>query len=262
LRPFSVAKTEGALVEVSLDCALFNDLSAYGPDTLGSRRSLMVYELEARRDRRYLATLLQTQRLAELREELNFGLQDFSPQQLGLELLREPHANPRGEQAMTVGAVWFPSSPVQPMSGAARVSGNEVRAPQIEVRNTSHKMVRSVDMGWIVRDDRGRDFVAGSVAAALQLGPVQTGRMTELGTLRFSHPTGQPMIIDAVTAFVNDVEFADGKVWIPTRTDIEAGTSNPVLRRALTTSPEQQRLAEIYRRKGVGGLAEELRRLN
>jgi len=262
LRPFSVAKSEGALVQVSLDCALFNDLSAYGPDTLGSRRALMVYELEARRDRRYLAYLLQTQRLAQLREELNFGLPDFSPQQLGLELLREPRTISRREQPVTVGAVSFPSSPVQTMSGAARVSGNEVRGPQIDVRNTSQKIVRSIDMGWIVRDDRGRDFIAGSVPARMQLGPVQTGTMMEPGTLRFSHPTGQPMVIDALMAFVNDVEFADGKLWIPSRVDIDEATSDPMLRRALGASPEQQRLAEIYRRKGISGLAEELRRLN
>jgi hypothetical protein len=262
LRPFSVAKSEGALVHVSLDCALFSDLTAYGPNTLGSRRALMVYELEARRDRRYLASLLQTQRLAELREELNFGLQDFSPQQLGLELLREPHGASRREQPVSVGAVSFPSAPVQTVSGAARVAGNEVRGPQIDVRNTSQKMVRSIDMGWIVRDERGRDFVAGSVPARMQLGPVQTGTMTEPGTLRFSHPTGQPMVIDALMAFVNDVEFADGKLWIPTRVDIDEATSDPMLRRALGTSPEQQRLAEIYRRKGISGLAEELRRLN
>lgn len=262
LRPFSVAKSEGALVQVSLDCALFNDLSAYGADTLGSRRALMVYELEARRDRRYLAYLLQTQRLAQLREELNFGLPDFSPQQLGLELLRGPRAISRREQPVTVGAVSFPSSPVQTMSGAARVAGNEVRGPQIDVRNTSQKMVRSIDMGWIVRDDRGRDFIAGSVPARMQLGPVQTGTMMEPGTLRFSHSTGQPMVIDALMAFVNDVEFADGKLWIPSRVDIDEATSDPMLRRALGASPEQQRLAEIYRRKGISGLAEELRRLN
>ncbi len=262
LRPFTVAKTEGALVQVSLDCALFNDLSAYGPDTLGSRRALMVYELEARRDRKYLAMLLQTQRLAELREELNFGLEDITPQQLGLELLREPRASLQRGAPVTVGAVSFPSSPVQPISGAAHLAGNEMRAPEIEVKNTSRKTVRSIDMGWIVRDDRGRDFIAGSVPAALQLAPVQTAQMTEPGTLRFSHPTGQPMIIDAVTAFVNDVEFSDGKLWIPTRSDIEQGTSDPILRRALASSPEQQRLAEIYRRKGISGLAEELRRVN
>ena len=140
--------------------------------------------------------------------------------------------------------------------------GNEVRAPQIEIKNTSQKTVRSIDMGWIVRDERGRDFVAGSVPAALNLGPVQTRSMTESGTLRFSHPAGQPMTIEGLTAFVNDVEFSDGKLWIPSRVDIEEATSDPVLRRALATSPEQQRLAEIYRRKSINGLAQELKRVN
>ena len=96
----------------------------------------------------------------------------------------------------------------------------------------------------------------------MQLGPIQTGTMTEPATLRFSHPTGQPMVIDALMAFVNDVEFADGKLWIPSRADIAQATTDPLLRRALAASPEQQRLAEVYRRKGVSGLAEELKKLN
>lgn len=262
LRPFNVGKSEGAIVQVSLDCALFSDLTAYGPDKLNSRRALMVYELEARRDRRYLASLLQAGKVAQLREELNFGLQDLNPQQLGLELLHDPRLVPRSEQPMNVGAVSFPSAPVQPVSGAAQIAGNEVRAPEIEVRNTSQKMVRSIEMGWIIRDERGRDFVAGSVPAAMQLGPVQTGTVTERATLRFSRGTGQPMTIGALMAFVNDVEFADGKLWIPSRADIDEATSDPVLRRALATSPEQQKLTEIYRRKGMSGVVEELKRVN
>ena len=262
LRPFNVAKSEGAIVQVSLDCALFTDLSYYGPDKLNSRRALMVYELEARRDRRYLAKLLESGRLAQLREELNFGLQDLTPQQLGLELLRDPRTAARREQPVSVRAVSFPSSPVQTLSGAAHIAGNEVRSPRIEVKNTSQKMVSSIEMGWIVRDERGRDFVAGSVPTALELRPVQTGTMTESATLRFSQPTGQPMVIGALMTFVNDVEFSDGKLWIPSRTDIEEATNDLLLRRALATSPEQQRLADVYRRKGITGLSEELRKVN
>jgi hypothetical protein len=262
LRPFTVMKSDGAVFQLSLDCALFADMTSYGPDKLGSKRALMVYELEARRDRQYLAELLRTGRIPQLREELNFGLQDVTPQQLGLELLRDPLSDTRREQALNVQAVSFASAPVQPLGGAARVVGNQVRSPQIEVRNTSQKAVRSIAMGWIVRDERGRDFLAGSVPAAIQLAPVQTGTMTESGTLRFSHPLGQPMSIEGLTAFINDVEFADGKLWIPSRADIQAATPDPVLRRALVTSPEQQRLAEIYRRKGVAGLAEALRVTN
>ena len=261
-RPFNAAGAGGAIVQVSLDCALFSDLTSYGPDQLQSRRTLVVYELEARRDRSFLAALLQSGKLAELREELNFGLQDLTPQQLGLELLRAPHRNRSNEQALQVGAVSFPSSPVKTIGGAAQVAGSEVRSPEVEVRNTSRKIVRTIDMGWIVRDERGREYVAGSVPAALELQPVQTGRMTEPGTLRFSHLTGQPMSIGALLAFVNDVEFADGKLWIPSRADIEQATSDPILRRALANSPEQQRLSEIYRHKGMSGLSEELRKGN
>jgi hypothetical protein len=262
LRPFTVAKTDRAAVQVALDCALFKDLSSYGPDRVKSRRALIVYELEARRDRRYLAALLQMGKVAQLREELNFGLPDFSPQQLGFELLQNGRPSSRREQPVNVGAVSFRSSPVQSMGGAARVSGNEVRAPQIEVKNTSQQSVRSIEMGWIVRDDRGRDFVAGYVPAPLELAPIQLGTMREPGTLRFSHPSGQPMVIGALLAFVGDVEFADGKLWIPTRLDIDEATHDPILRRALATSPEQQRLADVYRRKGINGLADELKRVN
>jgi hypothetical protein len=262
LRPLNVVKNDGALVQVTLDCALFSDFSSYGPDKLDSRRALTVYEMEARRDRRYLAALLENGKLAQLREELNFGLQDLSPPQLGLELLRTPTSRPKGEQAVNVGAVLFPSSPVQPTGGAARVFGNEVRAPQVEVKNRSKKTVRSIEMGWIVRDERGRDFVAGSVPASMQLRPVQTGTLMQPGTLRFSHGTGQPMLIGAVMAFVDNVEFADGNLWIPTRHDINEATNDAVLRRALAASPEQQRLAEIYRKKGINALAVELKRVN
>jgi hypothetical protein len=263
LRPLNIGKSEGALVQVSLDCVVFDDLTAFGPDKLETRRALMVYELEARRDRRYLAALLQAGKMAQLREELNFGLQDFSPQQLGLELLREPRPAPaRTEQSVSFAAVSFPSSPVQAIGGAARVSGNEVRTPHVEVRNISQKSVRAIEMGWIVRDEQGRDFIAGSLPASMQLAPIQTGRMQESGTLRFSHRTGQPMVIGGLLAFVNNVEFSDGKLWIPSRTDINQAATDPVLRRALSTSPEQQRLSEIYRKRGLTGLAAELKNVN
>ncbi len=263
LRPFNAPKTDRAMVQIALDCALFSDLSSYGPDKLASRRALLVYELQARRDRRYLSALLQAGRFTDIREELNFGLQDFSPEQFGLELLRAPRIAQDRDRHMSIDPVSFPSSPVQAMSGAARVLGNEVRAPEIEIKNGSRKTVRTLDMGWIVRDERGQDFVAGSTPARLQLAPVQAEKVSESSTLRFSRPKGQPMLIEALMAFVNDVEFGDGSFWIPTRGDIDAATtSDPILHRVLSMSPERERLAGIYRRKGITGLADELKRLN
>jgi hypothetical protein len=222
----------------------------------------MVFELEARRDRMYLAKLLDSGRMSDIREELNFGMEDFTPQQFGLELLRDPRSALNSDHPMSINAVSFASSPVQTLGGAARVAGNEVRAPQIEVKNGSRKTVRSLDMGWIIRDERGRDFVAGSTPASVELAPVQAEKVSEPATLRFSRPKGQPMLIAALMAFVNDVEFGDGSVWIPTRRDIYLATKDPLLRRALATSPEQQRLADIYRKKGINGLVEELKRVN
>jgi hypothetical protein len=262
LRSISAAKSESAMVQVTLDCALFSDLKAYGPDKLNSRRTLMVYEMEARRDRQYLARLLDSGQLPELREELNFGIQDVIPRQLGLELLRGPHPVALREQALAVNPMPFPKAPVQPLSGAAQVAGNEVRAPRVEVRNTSKMRVASVAMGWVVTDDRGTDFVAGAVTSPVVIGPVETSSISESGTLRFSRSTGQPMVIDRLMAFVNDVQFSDGTLWIPSRADIDAATQDPELRRELATSPEEQRLARIYRRDGTAGLKKELKRVN
>ncbi len=261
VRPISAARSEAAMVQVTLDCALFSDLKSYGPDKLNTRRTLMVYELEARRDRQFLSRLLDNNHLPELREELNFGIQDVIRPQLGLELLHGPRSSAAREQSLNVSPVNFPRSPVQPIGGAAQVAGNEVRSPRVDIRNVSKQNISSVAMGWIVRDEHGTDFVAGAVTSRLALGPVQTSFITESGTLRFSLPTGAPMIIDRLMTFVNDVEFADGSLWIPSRDDINAATQDLTLRRELATSPEEQRLANIYRREGTDGLKRELRRV-
>jgi hypothetical protein len=192
---------------------------------------------------------------------LNFGIQDFIPRQLGLELLRGPQATAKREQALQVSPVKFPKAPVEPLSGAAQVAGNEVRSPRVDIRNVSKLHVMSVAMGWIVQDDHGTDFVAGALTSRSPIGPVQTSSISESGTLRFSLPTGQPMVIDRLMTFVNDVEFADGSLWIPSRDDIDAATTDHTLRRELATSPEEQRLASIYRRDGTAGLKKELKRV-
>jgi hypothetical protein len=263
LRPFNAPRNEtGPLVQVSLDCALFSDLTAYGPDNLHTRRSLVVYELEARRERQYLASLLKSGQWVQLREELNFGLPESTPPRLGLEFLRDPQMAGAREQPVVVNPLTFRGAPVQPIGGSAQVVGNEIRSPHVEVRNVSQKPVRSVELGWIVRDDRGRDFMAGSVPAFMPEGAIQTVKMTESGALRFSSSSGQPMVIGALRAFINNVEFTDGKLWIPSLSDIDGATTDPILRHEIASSPEQQRLAKLYRQKGTAGLAEELKRLN
>lgn len=59
-----------------------------------------------------------------------------------------------------------------------------------------------------------------------------------------------------MTGFVSQVEYADGKVWVPTREELNG---SPLLR-VLAPSPEEQRLAELYAKKGLAALTADLNR--
>ena len=60
----------------------------------------------------------------------------------------------------------FPDAPVEPLEGWAQIAGNEARAPRIEVRNRSQKPVRYVEIGWVVEDSAGKQYLAASVPAS------------------------------------------------------------------------------------------------
>ena len=117
----------------------------------------------------------------------------------------------------------IPDSPVEPVQGWAQLAGNEARAPRIEVRNKSVKPVKYVELGWIVSDQAGRQYMAGSLPSSepsLYLPPGQRARVLQESTLNFSS-NGQPVNVRKMTGFVNQVEFADGKVWVPNRQNLE-----------------------------------------
>jgi hypothetical protein len=259
MRPFNTTRNGGALVQVTLDCVLFDDLSAYGPDKLQSRRSLLVYEREARRDRQYFRTLIDTGQTAKLQEEMNFGIPDLRPPELGFELLKD-FRRAEDSRALPVGFVPFPNAPVEMLNGAAKVYRNEVHTPEIHLQNRTHKTLQTIEVGWILRDNDGRDYMAGSLPARVAIGPVQQANILQGGVLRFSHPSGRPVLVDGVTAFISNVEFSDGDLWIPSRSDIAHANLDPSLRRVIANSPEQQRLVEIYRRRGMDALAAELKK--
>jgi hypothetical protein len=73
--------------------------------------------------------------------------------------------------------------------------------------------------------------------------------------LKFSRD-GHPIEIESMTGFVSQVEFADGHVWVPSRQDLG---SSPLLR-IIAPSPEEQRLSDIYLKKGIAALTAELNR--
>ena len=152
----------------------------------------------------------------------------------------------------------FPDAPVEPLDGWAQVAGNEASAPRVEVRNSSNRAVKYVELGWVLSDPNGRPYLAGSLPsadAALYLPPGATARVLQDTTLRFSS-NGQPIAIQKITGFVSQVEFADGKIWVPNRQSLD----DLLLRRVVAPSSEEQRLSDLYRRKGLDALIAELKK--
>ena len=258
-----VRDTGGPLVRVQLDGVLFDDLSFYGPNKLNSQRALTFWEVEAQRDRAYFKQALQARGQTGLQQEIlaSMARQADRPQ-LDVSLSRNGRAVgaavPATDHMAQFAFLNLPGAPVQPIEGWAAISGNEARSPQIEVVNNSGKPVRYVEIGWLVKDKQGREYLAGSVPAsesAMVLPAGQRTRLQQDTALKFSR-AGRPIEIDGMTAYVSEVEFADGHVWVPSRRDLD---SSPLLR-VTAPSPEEQRLADIYAKKGLPALVAELNR--
>ncbi|HVW87495.1 MAG TPA: hypothetical protein VHB50_22565 [Bryobacteraceae bacterium] len=259
IRP--VQQAGGPLVHVQLDGVLFDDLSFFGPNRLNSQRAMTFWETEAQRDRTYFKRILQARGERGLREEmlLSMAKQAEKPQ-LDVALSRNGRAVgstvPSGEHVAQFAFLKMPGAPVEPVEGWAEISGNEARSPRIDVLNKSSRPVRYVEIGWMVKDREGHEYLAGSVPgsnSAMLLPPGQRSRLLPDTTLKFSR-TGRPVEIRDMTGFVSQVEFADGKVWVPSREDLN---SSPLLR-IMAPSPEEQRLADIYSNKGLAALIAEL----
>jgi len=255
LRP--LAAGPGPLVQVALDGVLFDDLSFYGPNRLNSRRSMTRWEMEARRDRKYFQAMLDSGGPEGLRREILASLarQAVRPR-VDVQVARGGRStNVEPEREARFAFLRFADAPVEALQGAARVSGNEARFPNIEVRNRSDRAIRYMELGWLVRDRAGREFVAGSVPSDLTIAPGQRATITQQTALRFTVGS-RPVPVEEMTGFVSSVEFVDGGLWIPTRSEL----CEPRLQRTLAPSPEEQRLTDLYRKKGLPAIIEELKR--
>jgi len=265
-------------VRVQLDGVLFNDLSFYGPNRLNSQRAMTLWEVEAQRDRAYYKQILQAKGETGLQKEILNGMKKAAdhPQ---LDVALSHTGRTVGSAAANLAAdttpadkahfafLELPDSPVLAVQGQADIKGNEVRSPWIEVQNLDKKKaVRYVEIGWVVKDKEGNEYLVGSVPgsgvsalntsgagsnAVIQAG--QRGRLEPDATLKFSH-AGRPVAIDGMTGFVTQVEFADGKVWVPSRKDLD---SSPLLR-SMSPSTEEQRLLDIYAKQGLNALVADL----
>ena len=240
-----------AAVEVKLDEILFDDLTFYGPDLLHSRRSMTGWELEARRDRLYFKKLLDTAGRDGLQKEIIESLaRQADRTQPGVQMVRGRATNADPESDVAFAFLHIPEAPVELTSGRARISGNEAYAPRFDVRNRGDRPVRYLEIDWIVKDRQGREFVAASLPADVSIAPGRASQVVEDAALRFSNP------VESMSAFVSTVGFADGSYWIPARTSL----NDARLRRVISPSPEEQRLTQIYLKKGLPGLVEELKK--
>jgi hypothetical protein len=263
MRPAQMAG--GPLLQVYLDGVLFEDLSFYGPDKLHSRRTMTASEMEAQRDRAALKLVARggnpalkeaILKILQRREALP-GIQGrivrgHSLTNSGLAVI----APARQEQ---FAFVQFPDGPIQLLHGSALVAGSEARTPSIDVANRTDMPVKYVELGWVLTDFDGHDYMAGSLPSsdpAFSLPARGTGKVSQENTLEFS-TGGKPLMIRKVTGFVNQVEFADGKVWVPTRRDME---TNPLLLQVMEPSVEEERLANLYVTKGLPALVDELKK--
>jgi len=55
---------------------------------------------------------------------------------------------------------------------------------------------------------------------------------------------------------VSRVQFADGRLWIPSRADLERAS----LVKVLPASAEEQRLEDLYLKRGLDALVQELKK--
>ena len=74
--------------------------------------------------------------------------------------------------------------------------------------------------------------------------------------MRLFSNSGQAANVQNMTGYVSQVEFTDGKMWVPNRQNLD----DPSLRQAVSPSAEEQRLSTVYLKKGIVGLIEELKK--
>lgn len=224
---------------VTLDGVLFDTLDFYGPNKLNSRRAMLAWEMEARRDRKFFQEALARGGREALQNEMvaSLAAQDAMPRS-GVQVARGRTTN---ESARTVELAHLdlPDSPVEILSGSAKLAERELSLPSFELRNRSKLPVRHVELGWTSASGSG-----GTLPAAVSLVPGGRSVVEEPVTLRFAGPAG------SISAYVASVEFADGNMWVPARG----------AKRLPRVSPEEQRLTDLYRRKGPDAVIAELKK--
>ncbi|MEQ1945871.1 MAG: hypothetical protein ABL995_01700 [Bryobacteraceae bacterium] len=251
LRP--LGGSTGPMVEVTLDGILFDNLTFWGPNKLNSRRQMMVWELEARRDRQYFKSVYdQSGRDGLQKEMLESMSREADRPQFGAQVVRGRSTNTAPEQEVKFAFLHFPGAPVEAMDGTVTVAGNEARSPKLVVHNRSSRPVQYLEIAWIVKDQQGREFLAATVPAEKRMPSQSSTQILPDAVLRLDSKNP----VQSMTGYVSQVEFTDGSLWIPARAEIQ----DLAARRVIAPSPEEQRLVQIYRKRSLNAVIDELKK--
>lgn len=264
VRPLPLPPGPAVLIEP--DAVLLASMTAAGPDRLGAARKLRVLEAEARRDRAFFLSRLESGGRAGLAAAMQASLRRQAERpRLGVRLARNGPALATPAAPLRHLAIAFldiPGAPVVADSGVAIGRGRLWRAPRFELRNRSRQSVRHLQIAWLARDAAGVVYSLGSapldVASPLAPNAVADARgeqsfLVEIPGSRSEKP--EPV---AMNAYLRSATLQDGSVWVPGRDALEA--SGVVS--ALPVSAEEQRLSELYRDRGPAVVEQELRKLS
>ena len=253
----------GAIVHATVDGVLYDTLAFIGPNLLDSERRMTVREMEARRDREYFQAMLASAGSGGIVEAMQSSLRRQAERPaLSARLAGRSGAaivgasEPREVALAMVGSA---DAPVLMESGSVLVTGLYSDAPSIRLTNRSNRRLRSFELGWLIRDSDGTLYSAGSVpmetARALDAGAAFSSKTDQKFAFRPARP-GSTSTIDGMSVYVRNAQFADGRIWIPSRGDLEAASLLDVV----PASAEEQRLSSLYRDRGPAAVIEELRK--
>ncbi len=262
LRP--LPRPPGPAVRIAVDGVLFDSLAAVGPDRLDSVRKMTVRELEARRDRRYFLSRLDTGGRAALVEAMQASLRRQAERpRLEVHLAGDGPATAPGRgdtRELQLALVQDPHAPLVLERGSALVHGAVSDSPRIVLRNRSPHLVGHFEIGWLVRDGQGVLYSAGTAPGdpppALRPGARFATRAEQRFSLR-PVGLGGAAELAGMAAFLRSVQLGDGSVWIPSRSALD-GLG---LLDAVPVSAEEQRLTRLYRERGPDVVSAELRKL-
>ena len=264
LRPLPVLSEN--VVSVEVDGLLFDDFRFQGPDKLGSRRRLTVWAMQANRDREVMRAVLAAGGPERLREQVlaRLAAEQRRPRLEARPLGRLLSTSVRdfAEHRLALVFLDIPESPVGALKGSAVVAGRTARSPEVTVVNRSSKAVKYFELGWVIDDARGRRYAVGSLPAPdlpIRLAPGEA--IVTSADRRFSFRSvgdgeNSNFLVEGMRGFITQVQFEDGSIWIPSRENLRQAN----LLALLPTSPEEQRLANLYRRLGLAALIKELGR--